>query len=78
MSGTLQTFVDFRTMGDDAARFRQRARDCRQIAEEAKSPIWRESLLSIAQDLEDEADRLDAEEEASSPFAPLILVGLGG
>ena len=48
-------------MGGDAARFRQRARECRKIAEEAKSPAWRESLLSLAKDLEDEADKIDAE-----------------
>ena len=48
-------------MGDDAARFRSRARECRRIANEAKSAIWRESLLSIAKDLENEADKIDAE-----------------
>lgn len=45
-----------------AKRFRERARDCRRIADEASSGEWRESLLTLAQNLEDEADRLDAEE----------------
>ena len=49
-------------MSDDADRFRKRARDCRKIADEAKSTNWRESLLSLAKDLEDEADKIDEEE----------------
>lgn len=50
-------------MGDDANRFRERARECRNIASESKSQNWRESLLALAKDLEDEADDLDREEE---------------
>lgn len=50
-------------MGDDtAARFRQRARECRLLAAETQSEDWRQSLLALAQDLEDEADQIDAEE----------------
>ena len=50
-------------MGDDiATRFRERARECRKIADEAKTADWRESLLTMAKDLEDEADNMDAED----------------
>ena len=50
-------------MGDDtAARFRKRARECRKIAAEAKTDYWRQSLLTLARDLEDEADKIDAED----------------
>lgn len=48
---------------EDAKRFRERARECRRIAAEASSGEWRDSLLTLAQNLEDEADRLDAEED---------------
>ena len=40
-------------------RFRQRARECRQMAEEVREPDWRKTLLELAQDLEDEADKMD-------------------
>ena len=46
---------------DTASRFRERARYCREIAAAAGSDIWRRSLLQLAQDLEDEADAIDAE-----------------
>ena len=46
---------------EDAKRFRQRAADCRRIAEQTKSDEWRGSLLDLARDLEDEAASLDEE-----------------
>ena len=46
-------------MSDDAARFRKRARQCRDLARHAKEEEWRKSLEALAQDLEDEADRLE-------------------
>ena len=49
-------------MGEDANRFRSRARECRDVAAQAKDQEWRQQLLSLAQDLEDEADRIDDEE----------------
>jgi hypothetical protein len=49
-------------VADDAARFRQRARDCRNMAAETKNEEWRHWLLGLAQDLEDEADREEADE----------------
>lgn len=55
----------------DAKRFRERACHCRGIAEEAHSPEWRKSLLELAKDLEDEADKIDAEEATTQSAAPL-------
>ena len=49
---------------DDAERFRERARECRRISHDAQSTVWRTSLLTLAKDLEDEADKIDAEEAA--------------
>jgi hypothetical protein len=48
---------------DVATRFRQRARECRQMADEVRENDWREMLLGLAQDLEDEADKIDGENE---------------
>ena len=44
-----------------AARFRRRAAECRQMAEEVHEPDWIKLLLELAQDLEDEADNIDAD-----------------
>ena len=43
-----------------AVGFRKRALECRQIAAEVQEPDWRASLLELAQDLETEADAMDA------------------
>lgn len=48
-------------MGDDAEQFRERARECRDVAAQANDEEWRRTLLTLAQDLEDEADKIDAE-----------------
>ena len=50
---------------DDATadRFRRRAAECRQMAEEVREPDWIQTLLELAQDLEDEADKIDAERD---------------
>lgn len=42
-----------------SARFRKRARQLRQISQEVQEPDWRNTLLELAQDLEDEAKILD-------------------
>ena len=47
---------------DDAKRFRQRALECRKIADEAGNAEWRSWLLDLAKDLEDEAERSEAED----------------
>ena len=50
-------------MGEDTvARFRERARKCREIAAEVRTDDWRQALLTLAQDLDDEADKIEAEE----------------
>lgn len=48
-------------VGDVSRSFRNRASDCRNLAAQAGSEEWRNSLLSLAKDLEDEADKIDAE-----------------
>jgi hypothetical protein len=47
-------------VSNSAALFRRRARECRRMASEVKEPDWRNTLLSLAQDLEDEAAKIDA------------------
>jgi len=49
------------TVEDTAARFRRRARECRDMAQEVQEADWRNTLLGLAQDLVEEADRIDAE-----------------
>lgn len=48
---------------DIAARFRMRARQCREMAAEVQEPDWRETLLGLADDLDAEAQKIEAEEE---------------
>lgn len=50
-------------VADSSALFRRRARECRQMAAEVREPDWRATLLGLAQDLEDEADKIDAEQK---------------
>ena len=47
---------------ETSARFRTRARECRQMAEEVRELDWRKTLLELAQDLEEEADKIDDED----------------
>ena len=54
-------------MGDDAARFRTRANECRARAELADY-VMREFLLKVADDLEAEADAIDA--QSARPSSP--------
>jgi len=46
---------------ETSARFRTRARECRQMAEEVREPDWRKTLLALAHDLEEEAGRIEDE-----------------
>jgi hypothetical protein len=55
---------------EDAERFRARARECRTIAAAAKSAEWQASLLALAQELEDEAEKIDLQEEPTPSVAP--------
>ena len=48
-------------MGENASRFRSRARHCRDLAKDARDDVTRRNLHQIADDLDAEADSLDAE-----------------
>jgi hypothetical protein len=45
-----------------AERFRMRACECRRMAEEVKEPDWLKTLLELAEELESEAERMEAED----------------
>lgn len=42
----------------DSERFRARASECRRLAASASDAYWRDMLLNLARDLEDEAGRI--------------------
>lgn len=52
-------------MGDDAARFRKRARQCRELAQDESDRDMRRTLLTVAKDLENEADEIDRRPQSS-------------
>ena len=54
-------------MGEDASRFRQRAKTCRELARRTPFPEVARTLAETGDELEAEADRLDDEERAASP-----------
>jgi hypothetical protein len=47
-------------MSDDAEHFRGRAADCRRLAENARYPEDQRILLQMAEELEAEAESIDA------------------
>ena len=49
-------------MTEDAAGFRRRAQQCRELAERARDDYSRSTLAQMATELEDEADKIDVEE----------------
>lgn len=49
-------------MSNDSERFRRRARECRDIAAQTKDTWWSTMLLELADELEEEAERVEAEE----------------
>jgi hypothetical protein len=51
-------------MSDDAKRYRDRARDCREIAANTHDDSWRETLIAMADDFDEEAARMENEEAA--------------
>lgn len=61
LRGTAHALMDWGSMSDDAKRFRRRAADCRQLAEDARDPRDRELLKDISKELDEEADKIDAE-----------------
>jgi hypothetical protein len=48
-------------VGDESDRFRARALQCRALADAARRGEARRSLLEIADDLDEEAEKIDAE-----------------
>ena len=55
---------------DLAKRMRSRAKDCRDLAKGARQNVDRIMLEDMAADLEQEADAMEAEEDATSRPAP--------
>jgi hypothetical protein len=53
-------------MGEDSQRFRQRAIQCRILAKDARDAGARQTLNQMGEELDEEADRLDAEEVADA------------
>ena len=61
-------------MSEDAQRFRGRAADCRKLARTARDVRDREMLNEIANELDEEAGKIEAESdlrEAATPNATL-------
>lgn len=50
-------------MGDESTRFRNRARQCRVLAVDARDRESRQTLNDMAEDLDAEAAKIDEEEE---------------
>lgn len=48
---------------DISARFRKRAEECRELAAQAGTEEWREFLFTLAKDLDEEAAKIDAEDD---------------
>ena len=49
-------------MGAESDHFRLRAKHCRELAKAARNETSRQTLDGMAEELEEEADRIDAEE----------------
>lgn len=49
-------------MSEDAERFRMRARECRELASKARVEEVRKHLLSLADELDEEAGKIDSDE----------------
>ena len=48
-------------MADDAKRFRKRAEECRELVPRARDPEIRDMLARVATELDEEADKIEAE-----------------
>ena len=49
-------------MSEDSERYRQRAKQCRQLAALARDDYSRKTLTQMAVELDEEADSIEAEE----------------
>jgi hypothetical protein len=65
-AGTSLTYVSSDKV-DEAGRFRARAIHCRELATNARDEQARQALTEMADDLEDEADKIDDEEATARP-----------
>lgn len=63
--GTIVASVGRQTMGDRAQRFRDRGRDCLNLAKGARHRVDRIMLEEIGAELEAEAKVIDAEERTT-------------
>jgi hypothetical protein len=52
-------------MGESVERFRLRAKQCRELVKVARDPWSRDTLAQMALELDEEADRIEAEESTS-------------
>ena len=52
-------------MGEEADRFRARAKQCRELARNARDPASRRELTNMAKELDEEADKIEAEEDTN-------------
>lgn len=57
-------------MGEEAERFRLRAKQCRDLAAIARDDYSRQTLTQMADELEAEADVIDAEQASKPSFRP--------
>ena len=56
-------------MSDESERFRMRAQECRELAARANTNYWRDALLEMARDLEEEAIHIE-QAELNPPRLP--------
>lgn len=56
-------------MGEEADHFRSRAEQCRELAKTARAKEDRETLSQMAEDLDAEAARIDAEDAPNTDEA---------
>jgi hypothetical protein len=54
-------------MGDGARRLRDRAKECRVLSKGARNQSDRAFLQELAEELEDEAEKIDAEQVPPDP-----------
>ena len=66
MAGTIVIHVSSDCV-DEAAKFRARAGQCRDLARDAKDPQSRRTLGEMATELDEEAEKIEAEAAAGKP-----------
>jgi hypothetical protein len=56
-------------MTEDAARFRRRAEQCRQLSKRASDEYSRSTLSQMAIELDEEAGKIEAEEGGNADYS---------